>query len=71
MSETIDEKARIAAERKAQRRPDKEKLLEYARAITDIPQPSLKHDEFIALLATTTGEISQVLADLNKRLEEM
>jgi len=66
-----EEKARIAAERKAQRRPDKEKLLEYARAITDIPQPSLKHDEFIALLATTTGEISQVLADLNKRLEEM
>jgi hypothetical protein len=66
-----EEKARIAAERKAQRRPDKEKLLEYARAITDIPQPSLKHDEFIALLVTTTNEIGKTLADLNKRMEEM
>jgi hypothetical protein len=66
-----EEKTRVAAERKAQRRPDKEKLLAYSRAISDIPAPDLKHDEFIALLTTTTNEINQVLADLNKRLEEM
>ena len=73
----IEEKARkeatakIAAEKKLARRPDKEKLLAYSRAISDVPLPELKHAEFTSLLETVVTEIGQVLSDLNKRMEEM
>lgn len=66
-----EEKVKIAAEKKLARRPDKEKLLAYSRAISDIPLPELKHAEFTSLLETTVTEIGQVLSDLNKRMEEM
>lgn len=66
-----EEKARIAAERKLARRPDKEKILAYSRAISDVPLPELKHAEFTSLLEITVTEIGQVLSDLNKRMEEI
>lgn len=66
-----EEKARIAAAKKEARRPDKEKLLDYTRAISDIPKPQLKHEETIGLLDALVAEIGQVLADFNKRMEEL
>ena len=63
--------ADIAAEKKAARRPDKEKILAYSRAISDIPLPELRHAEFTNLLVTAVNDIGQTLADLNKRMEEL
>lgn len=59
-----EEAARIRAERKAARRPDKEKLIAYVDSIMSIPAPELKTEDG----NVAWQEISQKLEDCNASL---
>ena len=62
-----EEKARIAAERKAARLPDKVKLQNYLVALFGIPSPELKTPEG----AEAWKEIDVALEELNIRLGQI
>jgi len=66
-----ERKAREAAERKAARAPDKVKMVAYAKAILGIPQPQLKTEEAIDIFRSAIDGIGQLLAQMNKEMEEL
>jgi hypothetical protein len=62
---------RIKAERKAQRAPDKVKLMEFANAIEKLARPSLKSEEAYELLSNVNDLLKKVVAYINKNIQDL
>lgn len=62
-------KERIAAEKKAARAPDKEKLLKFAEEFEKPANPEMKTIEGKQILNTFNQKIEDALVDLRERVE--
>lgn len=60
-AEAKAEKARIAAERKAARRPDKEKIILFLQAVASVPVPELKSNDGIDLMRDIDAKIREAV----------
>lgn len=70
-AEAKAEKARIAAERKAARLPDKEKIIAYLTSISNIQIPTLKNSEALALMVDIDQKIRETLSWSQEKAGEL